>query len=95
MFSHGMKEQNQAQIEVKDWKYNSYLMMIEYLYTAGFQNFNPANAIDLLGLSDAYMLEGLKILCENKLMESIDSENVCSLLIHATRYSSMELKKSC
>lgn len=82
----GMRETTQAQIEVRDWKYNSYLLMMEYLYTGSISNFNPKVALDLLGLADAYMLEGLKYLCENTLMLNVDNENVCSLLIDANKY---------
>lgn len=52
-------------------------------------------ALDLLGLADAYMLEGLKYLCENTLMHNVDNDNVCALLIDANKYSSSELKKFC
>jgi len=55
--------------------------MMEYLYTGSIVNFNARVALDLLGLADAYMLEGLKQLCENTLMISVDNDNVCSLLV--------------
>lgn len=95
MFTNGMKEATQTQIEVKDWSYNSYLFMIEYLYTGGIGNFNPKVALEILGLADAYMLEGLKYLCENTLIHNIDNDNVCSLLIDANKYSAQEMKKCC
>ena len=95
MFMNGMKETKESQIEVKDWSFNSYLLMMEYLYSGSIQNFNAKVALDLLGLADAYMLEGLKYLCENTLMHNVDNENVCSLLIDANKYSAHELKKFC
>lgn len=95
MFMSGMKETSQAQIEVKDWSYNSYLFMMEYLYSGSIQSFNKQVALDLLGLADAYMLEGLKYLCENTLIHNVDNDNVCSLLIDANKYSALELKKFC
>ena len=69
--------------------------MMEYLYTGSIVNFNPRVALDLLGLADAYMLEGLKYLCENTLMHNVDNDNVVALLIDSNKYSSMELKKFC
>ena len=33
MFMNGMKESTQSTIEVKDWSYSSYLLMMEYLYS--------------------------------------------------------------
>lgn len=50
--------------------------MMEYLYTGSIQNFNARVALDLLGLADAYILDGLKYLCENTLMQNVDNENV-------------------
>ena len=49
MFTSGMKESSQTQIEIKDWSYNSYALLMEYLYTGSIQNFNPTVALDLLG----------------------------------------------
>jgi speckle-type POZ protein len=80
---------------VKDWNYNSYLLMMEYLYSGSIVNFNPRVALDLLGIADAYMLEGLKYLCENTLMHNVDNDNVCALLIDANKFSALELKKFC
>ena len=91
----GMKETTQSQIQVKDWSYNSYLLMMEYLYTGSIVNFNHRVALDLLGLADAYILDALKYLCENTLMQNVDNDNVCALLIEANKYSSAELKKFC
>jgi len=95
MFTNGMKESNQQEIEVTEWSHNSYLMMIEYLYTGSIVNFNQKIAIELLGISDAYMLEGLKYLCENTLMLNVTIDNVCALLIDANKFQASELKKFC
>lgn len=86
MFNSGMKETMQQEIPVAGWSHPSYLLMMEYLYTGSIANFNPRTALDLLGLADAYMLEGLKYLCENTLMHNVDNDNVCSLLIDANKF---------
>ena len=87
-----MKEASQDKIEIKDWTHDSYVLMLEYLYTGSINNFNANVALDLLGLADAYTLEGLKYLCENTLIHNVDIENVCELLIDAHRFSANELK---
>jgi hypothetical protein len=69
--------------------------MMEYLYTGSISNFNAKVALDLLGLADAYMLEGLKYLCENTLIHNVDNDNVCGVLIDANKYQAQELKKFC
>ena len=68
---------------------------MEYLYTGSILNFNHKVAQDLLGLADAYILDGLKYLCENTLMQNVDNDNVIQFLIDANRYQSGELKKFC
>ena len=95
MFMNGMKETTQSQIAVKDWSYNSYLLMMEYLYTGSIVNFNHRVALDLLGLADAYILDGLKYLCENTLMQNVDNDNVIQFLIDSNKYQGAELKKFC
>ena len=91
----GMKESSQTTIDVLEWSHNSYLLMMEYLYTGTIVNFNPRIALDLLGIADAFMLEKLKYLCENTLMHNVDNDNVSSLLIDANKYGAQELKKFC
>jgi hypothetical protein len=80
---------------VKDWQFNSYLLMMEYLYTGSIQSLNSKVALDLLGLADQYLLDRLKFLCENTLMQSVDNENIIPTLIEANKYQSVELKKFC
>lgn len=91
----GMKESKSSVIEIPDWTYSSYLNMIEFLYSGSVSNFTPTAALELIGLADAYNLDTLKRLCENTLIYSVDTENVCELLVHAHRYGAIELKTFC
>jgi len=68
---------------------------MEYLYTGSIVNFNHRVALDLLGLADAYILDGLKYLCENTLMQNVDNDNVIQFLIDSNKYQAAELKKFC
>ena len=95
MFLAGMKETQETVVEIPDWTYSSYLHMIEFLYTGNILNFTVDIAGEVIGLADAYTLEGLKKMCENTLLHSIDIENACELLILSHRYSAEELKKFC
>ena len=67
-------------IEIKDWSYNSYLHMIEYLYTAQIDNFNHTIALEVLGIADAYSIDNLKSLCENTLIHNVSNENVATFI---------------
>ena len=95
MFLNGMKESMQNEIEIKDWTYNVYLQMIEYLYTGFVEGFNVPISLDLIGLADAYNLDGLKKMCERMMEQHVDEENVGDLLIVAHKYSVGELKRFC
>jgi len=56
---------------------------------------SAAHLTEVLGLADHYTLDGLKHVCENVLVHSVEIENVCSLLRHADQYMAQELKRYC
>eukprot|EP00743_Colponemidia_sp_Colp-15_P006964 GILK01007515.1.p1 GENE.GILK01007515.1~~GILK01007515.1.p1 ORF type:complete len:519 (+),score=68.21 GILK01007515.1:65-1558(+) len=95
MFSNGMKETRENEIVIPTWSYSAFSCMLEFLYSGNVTDFTPASALDLLGLADAYTLEGLKNLCENMLIHGVDVDNVCVLYTHAHRFQAPELKKFC
>ena len=95
MFLSGMKETHQSEIVIQDWGYSPYLNMMEFLYTGNISNFTQGYAMELIGLADAYGIEGLKKLCENTLVHNVTLENVCQTLVIAHRFSAIELKKFC
>ncbi len=95
MLLNGMKESTSGIVDIPDWTYASYLNMIEFLYSGNVSNFTPSVALELIGLADAYNLDTLKRLCENTLIYSVDTENVCELLVHAHRHGAIELKTFC
>jgi hypothetical protein len=46
-------------------------------------------------MSDAYGLDSLKFLCEHTLINSVENENVCILLIDGNKFGAQELKRFC
>jgi hypothetical protein len=75
-----------TEITINDWTYTSYIHLMEYLYTGALRNLNKRVAMDLLGLSHTYILEGLKYLCGNTLMQNIDNESSIQILIVASKF---------
>jgi len=67
---------------------------MEYLYTGSIVNFNHRVALDLMGLADAYILDGLKYLCENTLMQNVDNDNVIQQLQTLKSESAEVVQKS-
>ena len=95
MFNSGMKESREKEIVVEDWTRQSFVAMLEFLYTGSVADLAPDVAVELMGLSDHHGLDGLKALCETSLIQSADVANVCTLYRTAHRYGAVELKKFC
>mmetsp|Transcript_26022 Transcript_26022/g.29781 ORF Transcript_26022/g.29781 Transcript_26022/m.29781 type:complete len:494 (+) Transcript_26022:40-1521(+) len=95
MFSSGMKESQETVISIDDWSHSAYHQMIEFLYTGTIHDLSPEQALDVLGLADAYTLGNLKVLCESILTANVSTENVCDYLMYAHQYSASDLQQSC
>jgi len=97
MFSGGrFAESNQAEIEIPQWSHVAFLVMLEWLYTGHTpRELSAAHLTEVLGLADHYTLDGLKHVCENVLVHSVEIDNVCALLRHADQYMAHELKRYC
>lgn len=97
MFKSGMRESREAVVpyDAGGWSRVAFVAMLHFLYTGSVQSLPPALATDLMGLADHVGLEGLKALCETALIDSVETANVCTLLLTAHRYGSAELKRFC
>lgn len=97
MFSGGrFAEANQTEIEIPQWSHVAFSAMLEWLYTGHTpRELAAAQLTEVLGLADHYTLDGLKHVCENVLVHSVEIENVCTLLRHADQYMAHELKRYC
>merc|ERR1719412_3218090 len=97
MFSGGrFAESSQAEIEIPQWSHTAFIAMLEWLYTGHTpRELSAAHLTEVLGLADHYTLDGLKHVCENVLVHSVEIENACTLLRHADQYMASELKRYC
>merc|ERR1712007_238976 len=86
MFTGGrFVESSQHEIEIPQWLYTGHTP----------RELSAAHLTEVLGLADHYTLDGLKHVCENVLVHSVEIENVCALLRHADQYMAHELKRYC
>lgn len=70
--------------------------MLEWLYTGRTpRELGAAQLTEVLGLADHYTLDGLKTVCENVLMHSVEVDNACALLRHADQFMAHALKRYC
>merc|ERR1711920_726577 len=97
MFSGGrFAEASKSEIEIPNWSYTAFVAMVEWLYTGHTpRELSSAHLTEVLGLADHYTLDGLKHVCENVLVHSIEIENACALLRHADQFMAHELKRYC
>lgn len=83
-------------IAVPDWSHAAFLTMLEWLYTGStVHELSPEVALDVLGLSDALCLHGLRKLAESVLQHALDATSVCTILAAAHRHGAVELKSMC
>ena len=94
IFRSTMIESTSGEIKISEFSYKSVYELLRYLYT-GELNVGPEIALEVMKLSERYLLNRPKILCEMIVMEAIDFENACDLLMEADRYGCEKLKKFC
>jgi len=78
-----------------EWSREAFIAMLEFLYTGSVVELTPPVAAELMGLADHATVDGLKALCEASLTHSVDTGNVCALLVTAHRYCAGDLKRFC
>ena len=93
MLTTGMRESTDKEIVIPDWSFEAFRALITYIYTGRIPT--DCDKIDeLLGLSDSYTFDSLKIICERLLVNSIEMNNACYLLKIADKFNAKELKKN-
>jgi hypothetical protein len=103
LFSGGMREAQQLsapgvnreldkRIEIKDVAHNVFLKVLEYLYTDTVKNISLEEGIHLMIVSELFMLDRLKALCEDIIRRDVNLENVISILVTSHRHNAFSLK---
>eukprot|EP00439_Symbiodinium_sp_Y106_P042664 s2689_g5.t1 len=94
MFAGGrFAESREAEIEIPQWSHTAFNAMLEWLYTGHApRELSAEHLTEVLGLADHYTLDGLKHVCENVLIHSVEIDNVCSLLRISARGPPMFIK---
>jgi len=81
-------------------QYDVFMALLEYLYTDHVQAIQQKTvkvefALDLLSVADQFLVEKLKMLCENSIQKSIDVDNVAHMLHTADQRQAHGLRKKC
>jgi hypothetical protein len=99
MFKPGsMRESAEGVVVVENHSVQSVRMMLEYIHADEVRDLEHCEhdeIIDLLSLSEEYLLPGLKSLCEESVKDKFTIENVLQLLSASDKYNASSLKQSC
>ncbi|GJV13829.1 ALP1-like protein isoform X1, partial [Tanacetum coccineum] len=96
MFTHELKEKDLCVIEIPEMSIKVYQPFLSYLYSNKIQNQGLlSHRLDLLRGADTYDVFDMKDVCQDILIEDIDSENVMERLQTVFRYHLLRLKICC
>lgn len=91
MFENDMKENQENSVRITDVSYEVMQEILRFIYCGKVNNMETLK-LDLFVAADKYMIEGLKILCEEALILDLNIENVVDTLIIADQYDIKDLK---
>ena len=95
----GMKESYHSSMCIEQ-EVNIFKLMLEYIYTNTIENLGVVsvdNLVSLLILANEYLLDDLKILCEEEITNKnvIDSENLAKFILISKEYNASCLRSFC
>uniref|UniRef100_A0A7S2XIU6 BTB domain-containing protein n=1 Tax=Attheya septentrionalis TaxID=420275 RepID=A0A7S2XIU6_9STRA len=80
-------------IELKDVSYPVFLKVLEFLYTDTVTKVPLEMGVPLLIMSERFMLDRLKALCEDIIRKELNTENVIGIFIASHRHNASSLKE--
>ncbi|CAH8458646.1 unnamed protein product [Schistosoma rodhaini] len=92
MFSSGMAESAQLEVELKSITPEIMDTLLDYVYT-GQVRVSMSNVQDLLPAASLVQMEGVKVACSNFLLTEVDSTNVLGIRRFAELHNCVELEK--
>ncbi|XP_076919855.1 BTB/POZ domain-containing protein At1g21780-like [Bidens hawaiensis] len=95
MFLHNLQEKESSIINIQDMSLESCTALLSYLYGTIVQEDFWKHRLVLLAAANKYAISGLKDLCEESLLEDINTGNVLERLQEAWLYQLEKLKKGC
>ncbi|KAJ8675227.1 hypothetical protein QAD02_011013 [Eretmocerus hayati] len=93
MFTHNIKENGEAVVDIDDISYDVMKQLLGYVYARKVDNLEKM-ATDLFVAADKYLITGLRKMCEDHLIQNIKCENVFEYLNFASSYNASALKHS-
>lgn len=90
-----MKESKDNRILIEDYSYDLFKVFLHYVYTSKLQRLEDPDLLDMLRLSDQYMIGHLKRLCEVAITSLLDMKNVNTIFSFSEKYTAPDLRRAC
>lgn len=94
-FESGMKESNSKEVIIENISVDAWYQLLKYMYSGTIDLHSLNEALDLISVSDQYLLDSLKSHCENYVTTCLNSENVLEVLEVADSCRLTQLKDLC
>lgn len=91
LFMGNMREASLDTITIEQVRYDVFLCVLEYLYTDQLE-VRLDNAMELFQAADLFCIHRLKIMCEKRMLQSINIENAAEIFHAADLYSADTLR---
>ncbi|KAJ8675230.1 hypothetical protein QAD02_011016 [Eretmocerus hayati] len=92
MFTHNMKENERAYVDIDDVAYDVMREFLRYIYSGRVDNLEKM-AMTLYKAADKYLIKNLKKICERQLIQNINAQNVLEYLNFASLFNVPALKQ--
>ncbi len=96
--SGGMRESEESVFHVKDYSYESFSRMIEYIYTNTIRDIEKVTSkevMELLCLANEYVLTDMKGFCEHAAKMKLNNENICTFFLLSEKHNAETLLREC
>lgn len=94
MFKNDMREKTADTIHITDCEPEQFRSLIHYIYTGEVDKLSPENVFNLYEMADMYQEEQLKVECLQLLMNTVDVDNFCDVIVLALKQNEQELFKA-
>jgi hypothetical protein len=95
----GLAESVSSEVRISEHSVVTFKKVLEYIYTSHIHNINEESfedLFDIICLSSEYMLTELQTLCEQTVINAMDTDNVCECFLFATKkFCSPVLQEYC
>ena len=94
----GMSESNMSRIVIKDHDKLTFFRMLEFIYSNEIRDIDkcsPDEVISLLMMANEYVLDDLRLLCQQTAKKLVSIENIGKFLLLSQHNNAEGLKKAC